>query len=170
MDPQDYATRIAYRPPTRRYRLLAPLAVGLIRLGAAPKDAVVLRVRGRRSGKRRSTPVLLTRHGGHDYLVSLAGESHWVRNVRAAGGEASLCRRGEQRVRLVEIDGDERAAVIAEYLKRTTTRPRHGRPDDTVARRYFGLGPAPRAEEVHEIAPYYPVFRADATPSPSRST
>jgi hypothetical protein len=42
------------------------------------------------SGTPRSTVVVRTRSAGQDYLVGLAGESEWVRNVRAAGGQAVL--------------------------------------------------------------------------------
>ncbi len=167
MDPQHYAERTAYRPPTTCSQRLTPLAAGLVRLGLAPRDAVVLEVRGRTSGKRRRTPVVLTRYRGCDYLVSLSGDSQWVRNVRAAAGDASLHRRGERRVRLVELDEAERGAVIAAYLRRAT---RGGRPNPTTAERYFGLGPTPSADEVAAIASYYPVFRVDDRSSPSRST
>lgn len=34
----------------------------------------------------RKTNLVLLEHDGEGYLVALAGESEWVRNVRAAGG------------------------------------------------------------------------------------
>jgi deazaflavin-dependent oxidoreductase (nitroreductase family) len=40
-------------------------------------------VRGRRTGKRRRTPLKVLHVGGERYLVSLSGESGWVRNLRA---------------------------------------------------------------------------------------
>lgn len=84
--PQDYSARVAYRPPKGWYRRLNWLGVLLTSTGLAPRDAVTLQVRGRVSGKPRRIPVLRTHHDGDDYLVALAGESQWVRNVRAAGG------------------------------------------------------------------------------------
>lgn len=89
MNPQYYSSRTAYRPPAGWYRRLnTSLGVLVTSLGLAPRDAVTLEVRGRRSGRPRPTPILRTRWQGEDYLVALAGESEWVRNVRAAGGAA----------------------------------------------------------------------------------
>lgn len=83
MNPQDYSRRAAYRPPAAWYRRLNGLGVLLTSLGLAPQDAMTLQVRGRRSGKPRRTPILRTPYQGEDYLVALASESQWVRNVRA---------------------------------------------------------------------------------------
>jgi hypothetical protein len=94
LEPQDFSARTAYRPPAAYYRRInTPLGVLLTSIGLAPRDAVTLEVRGRTSGKLRRTPVLRTRCQGDDYLVSLAGESQWVRNVRAADGRAVIRRR-----------------------------------------------------------------------------
>jgi len=91
MNPQDYSSRTRYRPPAAWYRRINNgLCVLLTSLGLATRDAVTLEVRGRRSGKRRRTPILRIPHQGGDYLVALAGESEWVRNVRAAGGRAVI--------------------------------------------------------------------------------
>ena len=95
LDPQNYSARIRYRRPARWYRFLnRSVGVLLTSLGLAPRDAVTLEVRGRRSGKICGTPVLQTPVRGERYLVSLAGDSEWVRNVRAAGGEARIRRGG----------------------------------------------------------------------------
>src|SRR6266542_3438020 len=119
MNPQDYSSRTRYRPPAHWYRRINNhLGVLLTSLGLAPRDAVTLEVPGRRSGKPRRTPILRTPYQGEDYLVALAGESEWVRNVRAAAGRAVIRRRGEHRICLVEIPQQERPAVIAEYLRR----------------------------------------------------
>lgn len=115
MNPQDYSARTAYRPPSPWHRRLNWLGVALTSLGLAPRGAVTLEVRGRRSGKPRRTPLLCTTHRGRDYLVALAGESQWVRNVRAAGGRGVI-RRGRARpVHLEEVQTDDRAEVIAAY-------------------------------------------------------
>ncbi len=54
-----------------------------------------LTVRGRRTGRPIRTPVPTLEVGGARYLVSGGGETHWVRNLRAAGqGEL---RRGRTR-------------------------------------------------------------------------
>lgn len=159
MNPQDYSSRTAYRPPAGWYRRLnTSLGVLVTSLGLAPRDAVTLEVRGRRSGTPRRTPILRTRWQDEDYLVALAGESEWVRNVRAAGGAAVLRRRGARPVHLVELPPEERPAVIAEYLRRGVERSGR-KAAEKQARLYFGVSPDPSAEEIRAVAPYYPVFR-----------
>jgi F420H(2)-dependent quinone reductase len=162
MEPQNYSARVAYRPPGRVYRRLnSTLGVLLTSLGLAPHDAVVLAVRGRSSGKTRRIPILMTRYRDVDYLIALAGESQWVRNVRAAQGHARI-RRGRQRsVLLREVPARERAPIIAEYLRRG--RQRSGsKAAATQSRSYFGLAPDASLEELGGIAGYYPVFQVIA--------
>jgi hypothetical protein len=58
----------------------------------------------------RKTNLVLAEHDGEGYLVALAGESEWVRNVRAAGGRVVLGRRGQRRAAtLVEVPVKQRA-------------------------------------------------------------
>ena len=96
--PQDYSADTRYRAPARLYgRLSRWIGVPLTSAGLAPRHAVTLEVAGRRSGRPRRNPVLVTTCAEADYLVSLAGETEWVRNVRAAHGRAVLHRRGARR-------------------------------------------------------------------------
>jgi len=105
-------------------------------------------------------PILRTRHRGSDYLVSLAGQSQWVKNLRAADGYALLHRRGARRIRAVEVPLAERAEVIAAYLD--AGRARSGAEGELKqARYYFGLDQNPSIERIREIADYYPVFRIE---------
>jgi deazaflavin-dependent oxidoreductase (nitroreductase family) len=157
--PQDYSARVAYRPPADWYRRLNNrLGVALTSLGLAPRDALTLEVRGRRSGTIRRTPLLRTRHDGADHLVALAGESQWVRNVRAAGGRALIRRGRAHRVRLEELPPADRAVIIDAYLRAGR---RRGGVDaaDRQAKHYFGLDPQPSIEDIDAIAEFYPVFR-----------
>jgi deazaflavin-dependent oxidoreductase (nitroreductase family) len=166
LHPQDYSRDGSYRPPARWYRWLNRVGVPLTTLGLAPRDAVTLEVRGRRTGQPRRIPILVTRHEGADYLVALAGESQWVRNVRAAAGEAVLRRRGTRRVRLEEVPVAQRAPVLAAYLE--GGRRRSGEPAARQqARWYFGLQEAPTPERLAELAPRYPVFRVTDTRPPA---
>src|SRR5215207_5553731 len=142
MNPQDYSHRTTYRPPAAWYQRLNWLGVPLTSLGLAPRDAVTLQVPGRKSGKPRRTPILRTPYRGEDYLVALAGESEWVRNVRAAGGQAVIRRRGARRVRLVELSAEERPQVIAEYLHRGVERS-GSKAAAKQSRYYFGMNPDP---------------------------
>ena len=160
MKPQDYSARTAYRPPAAWYRRTNRLGVLLTSAGLAPRDAVTLQVRGRTSGKARRVPILRTRHQGADYLVALAGESQWVRNVRAAHGHAIIRRRGARSVHLEELAPAERPKIITEYLRAARRRsgPEAGA---RQARYYFGLDPDPSSDDIGAIAENYPVFRVN---------
>ncbi len=159
MQPQDYSRRVAYRPPAAWYRRISNrLGVLLTSLGLAPRGAVTLTVLGRKSGKPRRIPVLVTPYRGEDYLVALAGESDWVRNVRAAGGQAVIRRRSAHPVHLTEVPVDGRSEIIAEYLR---SGARWGaKAAAQQARFYFGLDPDPTLTQIRAVAGYYPVFRA----------
>lgn len=155
--PVDYSERVRYRRPPALYRRISnSLGVLLVSHGlASPGYAVVLEVRGRRSGRLRRNVLVETTIEGEHYLVSLAGESDWVRNVRAAGGQAILRHGSARSVELVEVPSEQRPAIIGAYLQRG------GRLVDPSreGRFYFGLGPDPSREEIGAVAGYYPVFR-----------
>ena len=124
-------------------------------LGLPPSFIVRLEVAGRRSGKIRSTILVTAQHAGERYLVSVLGDvSHWVRNVRAAGGHAVI-RHGRRRsVRLEEVPVEQRAPVLRAYLKWALG-----------ARAVLQLGPNAPLEEFQRIASQHPVFRIVDLPS-----
>ena len=159
MHPQDYSARTRYRRPAAWYLRGQGLGVFLTSHGLAPRGAVTLEVPGRRSGKPRRTPVLVIRVGGQEHLVSLAGESEWVRNVRASGGRAVLKRRGSRPVCLVELPVEERSPVLAAYI--TWEGRASAKGAARTARYYFGLGSDPSPEEIAAVAGFYPVFRVE---------
>jgi deazaflavin-dependent oxidoreductase (nitroreductase family) len=157
--PVDYSARTRYRPPPPLYqrvqRRLGPFLVGL---GIGPRDVVVLEVPGRRSGLIRRTVVVQARHDGKAYLVALAGESEWARNVRAAKGNVRIGRRHRLAARLVEVPPEDRPPILLAYLLRWGRQP-----NSTAVRRearlFFGVSGAPSAQELAAIASQYPVFR-----------
>lgn len=158
MKPQDYSERARYRPPASWYRRLNWLGVLITSLGLGPRDAVTLEVRGRRTGKLRRIPILRTRHAGEDYLLALAGESQWVRNVRAANGDAAIRHRKKRGVRLIEVPPEERPEIIAEYLRAGSERGgKEAR--DRQARYYFGLDAGYSLSDIRDVVDFYPVFR-----------
>ncbi|MFB4270503.1 nitroreductase/quinone reductase family protein [Nonomuraea sp. GTA35] len=116
----------------------------------SPRHAAVLKVAGRRSGNLTSVPVAVTRHRGADHLVSMLGpDASWVRNVKAAGGQAALRRQGrESPIRLEEIPSEHRAEILRRYLAVAPG-----------ARPHLGLGPSAPLSEFRRIAPRHPVFR-----------
>ena len=85
----------------------------LLRRVGGMKDLPVLTVPGRRSGKPRSTPLSILEHDGERYLLEGFPGADWARNVRAAGGHATLTvgKRQEQ-VRLVELDAEAALPVL----------------------------------------------------------
>jgi deazaflavin-dependent oxidoreductase (nitroreductase family) len=115
----------------------------------SPARAVTLELRGRRTGRTISFPLVLTDHDGEHYLVSMLGEgTNWVRNVRAAGGHAVLRRGGRRAVVLEEVEPRLRAPILRRYLALAPG----ARPHVPVDRH------APIAE-FERIAVDYPVFR-----------
>jgi hypothetical protein len=103
--------------------------------------------------------VVRTPYAGQQYLVGLAGESEWVRNVRAAAGRAIIRHCRARRVVLEEVPLAERGPMLWAYLHR----PGWSSPAQE-ARHYFGLPPDAAVENFRLIAERYPVFRV-TTPS-----
>jgi deazaflavin-dependent oxidoreductase (nitroreductase family) len=125
-----------------------------------PRNTIALEVPGRRTGKRRRTALVTADHEGGRYLVSLPGESVWVRNVRAANYHAVVRRLRATPVTLEEVPVDERAPIIRRYLDKRA----YSKSPEFEAREFFGVSPTATLNELAEIAPRYPVFRivADA--------
>lgn len=87
------------RRPTRAGRIINRAWTCVAGAGLTPYSwpgqprggTVALETKGRRSGKWRSQVVTWVEHGGERYFVSMLGErSDWVRNARAAQGEAAI--------------------------------------------------------------------------------
>jgi deazaflavin-dependent oxidoreductase (nitroreductase family) len=72
------------------FRVFGPLIRRAIRRGIAGPNVLVT-VRGRRSGRPRTTPVAMLELGNARYLQASFGDVAWVRNLRAAG-EARVAR------------------------------------------------------------------------------
>ncbi len=117
--------------------------------GIWPRRAAALEVRGRRSGRAISFPVVIAEHEGGRYLVAMLGEeTNWVRNLRAADGRATLRHGRTEAVRLEEVPAGARPAILRRYLAVAPG----ARPHIPVDRH------AP-LEQLERIAPQIPVFR-----------
>ncbi|MFJ9370781.1 nitroreductase/quinone reductase family protein [Nocardia sp. NPDC101769] len=158
--PVDYTGSTGYRPPPWLYRRLQPIAAALTCVGLSPEYAVVLEVPGRHSGIIRRTNLVRIEYGGRHYLVSLAGESEWVRNTRAAAGHVVVGRRERCAATLTEIPAAERPEVIRAYLTRAGRKARSWS-RASEARHYFGVSTEPSAEDLARLSKRYPVFRID---------
>jgi deazaflavin-dependent oxidoreductase (nitroreductase family) len=138
-----------YLRPTKFTEWMNRLTGRMASFGLTPSDTVTLEVRGRRSGQTRANPVTWVELDGGQHVVSTRGESEWVRNVRAANGEAVLRRRGRRPVRLEELSAAESAPVLKAYLEKT----------HRVTKQYFTVDPDAPLEEFARIAARHPVFR-----------
>jgi hypothetical protein len=83
--------------------------------------ATVLYVCGRKTGKRLSVPMDPPfEWEGTRYLVSPLGDTHWARNLRAAGKGELRIRGHLERFRAVELQPAERDAIVTAYGKTIT--------------------------------------------------
>jgi hypothetical protein len=144
-----------YRPPRRHIALVNRAVARLAALGLTPKNTICLEVPGRRSGLLRRTSLVVAELGGCRYLVSLAGESEWVRNVRANGNRASLRRRRSHPVNLVALSVKERPPILKAYLSKRA----YSKSPEFEAREFFGVSPTATLDQLATIADRYPVFR-----------
>lgn len=135
--------------PNRVARALDRGTAALYALGVAPDYLVTLEVRGRRSGRTITLPLVMVVVAGERYLVSMLGQNaNWVRNVRAAGGDATLRHGRREEVRLEELVVDRRAPVLKTYLKRAPN-----------ARAHLPVPKDAPLAEFERVAPRFPVFR-----------
>jgi F420H(2)-dependent quinone reductase len=118
------------------------------RLGLLPRRWVTLEVAGRRSGRTRRFPLGMADWQGRWYLVPMLGERcNWVRNVRAADGQAVLRRRHAVRCQLVEVPEVGRPVILRRYLQKVPG-----------ARPHLPVSPDAPLADFAAIAARYPVF------------
>jgi F420H(2)-dependent quinone reductase len=118
------------------------------RLGSFP----ALIVRGRRSGRPLTVPMGEPLDlDGRRYLVSGRGETHWVRNLRAAGRAEFRLHRKTSTFHPTEVFGAEHDVVLDAY------------------RRKLGHRVDPYFEEIPNKSGH-PVFRMDPSLAETRST
>lgn len=129
------------------FNSLVSLVTGL---GLSVRGSRVLRVRGRKTGEWRSTPVNPLVLGSQRYLVAPRGDTQWARNLRVAGsGELVLGKRTE-RFTAVELPDDEKPDLLREYLRRWKAE---------TGVFFGGVGPDSSEQELRRISPDHPVFR-----------
>jgi deazaflavin-dependent oxidoreductase (nitroreductase family) len=138
------------RPDWFTTHVFNPIVAFFTRLGIRVYGSRVLAVRGRTTGEWRTTPVNLLTYERERYLVAPRGVTQWVRNIRASGeGELRVGRRRE-RIRVVEVSNEEKAAILRAYLRRWQFE---------VGMFFGGVGPDSSEADLRRIAPDHPVFR-----------
>jgi hypothetical protein len=120
-------------------------------LGIFPNSMVTLEVVGRKLGKTVRFPLAMTNLNGEKYLVSMLGENaNWVKNVRAADGEAILRHGRSEQVHLVEVDVSQRAPILKKYLQIARG-----------ARPHFEVSKDATLADFEKIATKHPVFKVE---------
>lgn len=143
--------------PNRVATFLNRGTAAIVAAGIGPRRMARLEVRGRRSGRLLSFPVVVADYNGQRYLVAMLGtEANWVHNVRAAGGEAVLRHGQRERVCLEEVEPAARAPILQRYLQVAPG-----------ARAHFPVDRRASLQRFEEIAEQYPVFRISPQGSPS---
>jgi hypothetical protein len=135
--------------PNRVAAVLNRLSAILGSVGVWPNRLVTLEVRGRRTGRLISFPLVLAHYQGDRYLVAMLGtRAAWVSNVHAAGGRAVLRHGRREMVHLELIDPRLRAPILRQYLQVAPG-----------ARPHIPLDRRAALEAFDQIAAQYPVFR-----------
>lgn len=130
-------------------RLANRLGALAISAGLVPGGAATLQVRGHKSGRLISFPVVIADYQGERYLVAMLGhKTNWVRNLRGGDGRAVLRRGKPEDVALVEDFSDDRAAILRRYLEVAPG-----------ARPFFAIDKQAPLEDFARIVDQYPVFR-----------
>lgn len=122
-------------------------------IGLAPGCMAALEVRGRRTGRVLSFPVMVADYQGDRYIVAILGEnSNWVSNARAADGRAVLrhSRGRREDIHLTEIASGARGSILRRYLEIAPG-----------SRPHIPIDPGAPAAELERVAARYPVFRID---------
>src|SRR5437667_10606007 len=121
-------------------RISNAMTTFLLRMGVKLGTMTLLTVRGRKSGKIRTTPVT---------LIAPFGAVNWVRNLRAAS-EATLTRgRHSERVSAVELSTQEAGPILKQSLA--------GAPSFVTS--YFDVTQDSPLADFEREAPRHPVFR-----------
>lgn len=116
--------------------------------GVGPNGAATLEVRGHKSGRMISFPVVVADYQGQRYLVAMLGQkTNWVRNLRA-DSRAVLRHGRHEDVSLVEDLSDKRAAILRRYLELAPG-----------ARPFFPIDRHAPLKDFEQIVERYPVFR-----------
>jgi deazaflavin-dependent oxidoreductase (nitroreductase family) len=144
-----------YDKPGRMARAGNAVIRWLAEIGISIAGTRVLRVRGRKTGIHRSVVVNMLTVDGIDYVVSPRGNTHWARNVRAAGVVEIGPRWRSRSFTTQEVADAARPELLRRYLQRW-----YWEFKGHVA----GLTPNSSNEELRTAAPSIPIFALASRP------
>jgi hypothetical protein len=134
--------------PNWSARALSHLLGIVFAAGIGPNQAATIEVRGRKTGRKISFPIVVVPHEAGRYLVAMLGDkTNWVRNLRA-DNHAVLQRGRRENVSLVEDFSSNRAAILRRYLEISPG-----------ARPFFPIDRRAPLGDFEAIVEDYPVFR-----------
>ena len=134
--------------PNWSARVLSGLLGIVFAAGIGPNQAATIEVRGRKTGRKISFPIVVVDYQGERYLVAMLGDkTNWVRNLRA-DNRAVLQRGKREDVSVVEDISSNRAAILRRYLEISPG-----------ARPFFPITRRAPLVDFERIVDEYPVFR-----------
>ena len=114
----------------------------------------ILRIRGRKSGRLYDFPLRMATLDGQDYILSMMGETQWVRNLRAADTAELIVGQQVAVIHSNEVLGEEKTAFLKWYCLHPAyeLRARFALKADTKHL---------TTAELDRLANLYPVFRIE---------
>ncbi len=142
------------RPP-RYLKPMNKVMMAVQRLGIPTGPAMVLTVPGRKSGRRRSTPMTPFEFEGGLYVVAGYPGADWAANARAAGNGMLSRGRRSQEVRIVELSVSDARPVLREFPAKV--------PVGVAFAKRSGMVRDGTADEFEALAGRLTVFRFEPT-------
>lgn len=139
------ATARQYRPGRGRHVENAIMSA-LVRAGLVPRSCL-LTTRGRKTGRKRTNPVVPVESDGRLWLVAPYGAVPWVLNARASGQVTMTRRRQAREYAIREAQPAEAGRILKRYVQIAP-----------AARRCFHAGKESPAEDFAAEATRHPVF------------
>ena len=106
----------AYTRPSWAVRRVSAMLTRLVDLGVPVGSLRLLE-------GRRTIPVELFRLDGQDWLVSIFGETGWVKDLRSTGVVRLRRGRRTETFAAVEVDGEQGATVVARMRRQARVNP-----------------------------------------------
>ena len=93
-----------------------PLARRFLKVGPLLGPNALITIRGRKTGRPRTTPIALVEIGGKRWVIGTFGETNWVRNLRAAGAATISVGKRHEDVRARELSVEEGARFFRDVI------------------------------------------------------